>query len=257
DGRGAVSEITFDYDDGGVYVDDSTEVQGQDLNRLLSISGPAINAGPSGSRTPETRFVYGSYFSTDYWLHRREVDYDAASFRVVELEYDELLRLTSQTVDPGGEDIVTRFLYCDTAATQDRITMDPDGYWTRTRFDNDGRVTTTERFVNPNAGDLGNPCADPAGPVYTTTNVYDTYGRLEQQIVENKEQDGTSLTPATITTTFAYDKLGRLQLQTADPGGVGQESHFDYNWLGETEREFDTSGRGTSRAYDGRGLVKS
>ncbi len=257
DGRGALSEVTYDYDDGGEYVDAWTEVRGQDLNRLLSITGPTINAGPSGSRVPETRFLYGSYNSTDYWLHRREVDYDASNFRVVEYINDELLRLTRHKVDPGGEDIVTRYLYCDISLTQDRITVDPDGYWKRTRFDNDGRVITSGRFLNTNAGDVADPCAGPAGPVYTTTNVYGTNGRLEQQIVHNKDQDGVSLTPATITTSFSYDRLGRLKMQTVDPGGVGQESHFVYNWLGETEREFDTSGRGTSRTYDGRGLVKS
>jgi len=257
DGRGALSEVTFDYDDGGQYVDDWTEVRGQDLNRLLSITGPPINAGPSAPRTPETRLVYGSYFTTDYWIHGREVDYDAANARVVEYAHDELLRLSSQTADPGGEAIVTRFLFCDTAAAQDRITVDPDGYWTRTRFDNDGRVTATERFLTANAGNIGTPCADPTGPVYRTTNVYDGDGRLDQQIVENKDQDGVSLTPATITTTFGYDRLGRLELQTVDPGGVGRESHFDYNWLGATEREFDTSGRGASRVYDGRALVKT
>jgi len=257
DGRGALSEVTFDYDDGGQYVDDFTDVRGQDLNRLLSITGPVINTGLSASRTPETRYVYGSYFSTDYWLHSQEVDYDGSNFRVVEYTHDELLRVTSQTVDPGGEDIVTRYLYCDTAATQDRITVDPDSYWTRTRFDNDGRVTTTERFLNADAGNLADACENPTGPVYTTTNTYDTDGHLSQQTVENKDQDGVSLTPATITTTFGYDRLGRLELQTVDPGGIGQESNFDYNWLGETEREFDTSGQGSSRSYDGRGLVNS
>ncbi|HEX9658650.1 MAG TPA: hypothetical protein VGA18_00055, partial [Rhodothermales bacterium] len=255
DGRGAISEVTFDYDDGGEFVDCCSEVLGQDLNRLLSITGPVINTGPSAPRTPQTRFIYDNsgVFPT-YLLLRRETKFDASTFRVTSFGYDPLRRLTSQTVDPGGLDLVTRFLFCDTATTQDRITVDPDGYWTRTRFDNDGRVTATERFLNVDAGNLGDPCADPAGPVYRTTNVYDLNGRLDQQIVENKDQDGNSLTPATITTTFGYDRLGRLTLQTVDPGGIGQESNFDYNWLGETEREFDTSGRGASRAYDGRGL---
>ena len=257
DGRGVLSEVTFDYDNGGQYVDDWTEVRGQDLNRLLSITGPTINAGPSAPRTPETRLVYGSYFSTDYWLHGREVDYDAANARVVQYAHDELLRVTSQTVDPGGENLVTQFLFCDTAATQGRITVDPDGFWTRTRFDNDGRVTVTERFLNIDAGNPGSPCADPTDPVYRTTNLYDGNGRLVQQIVENKNQDGQSLSPAEIITEFTNDRLGRLTLQKLDPGGIAQESNFDYNWLGEIEREFDTSGRGTSRIYDGRGLVKT
>ncbi len=257
DGRGAISEVTFDYDDGGQYVDCCSLVRGQDLNRLLSITGPTINAGPSGTRTPETRFQYDDGDGGPYLLLWRKTDYASGMSRIVDFAHDELRRLTSQTTDPGSLGIVTQFLFCDTAATQHRITVDPDGYWTRTKFDNDGRVTATERFLTANAGNIGTPCADPTGPVYRTTNVYDGDGRLDQQIVENKDQDGLSLTPATITTTFGYDRLGRLALQTVDPGGVGQESHFDYNWLGEIEREFDTSGRGTSRTYDGRGLVKT
>ncbi|HNU46523.1 MAG TPA: hypothetical protein PKH26_14650, partial [Phycisphaerae bacterium] len=255
DGRGAISEVVFDYDNGGEYVDGFTDVQGQDLNRLLSITGPVINSGPSAPRTPQTVFIYNDYWSADYWLHRRELKYDAGNFRAVEYARDELWRVTSETVDPGGENIITRYLYCDTAPTQDRITVDGDGYWTRARFDNDGRLTTTQQFLNANAGNLGSPCADPAGPVYATTNMYDTNGRLSEQVVENKDQDGASMTPATISTTFSYDRLGRLEVQTVDPGGVGQQAHFDYNWLGDVERTFDTTGRGSSRTYDGRGLL--
>ena len=257
DGRGALSEVTFDYDNGGAFVDNFTDFQGQDLNRLLSVTGPVISTGPSAPRTPRTRFIYGAMSTTDYWLHRKEVDYASGLVRATDYGYDELLRLTTQTVDPAGESILTRSLYCDTAVTQDRITLDPDGYWGRTRFDNDGRTTATERFLNANAGNISTPCADPSGPVYRTTSSYDDNGRLNQQVVDNKDQDGASLTPATITTGFAYDQIGRLTARTVDPGGIGQVSTFDYNWLGETEREFDTSGRGTSRTYDGRGLVKT
>ncbi len=252
------TEVTFDYDNGGQFVDDFTDVRGQDLNRLLSIIGPTISTGPSAPRTPDTHFIYDNSgaFPT-YLLLRRETKYAAANVRVVAFGYDELRRLTTQTVDPGGESILTRFLYCDTAATQDRITVDPDGYWSRTRFDNNGRLTTTERFLNANAGNVNTPCVDPAGPIYKTTSSYNANGYLQQEVVENKDQDGVSLTPATITTTFSPDRLGRLELRTVDPGGIGQESHFDYNWLGEIERQFETSGRGTKRIYDGRGLVKS
>ncbi len=46
------TEVTFDYDNGGQFVDDFTDVRGQDLNRLLSITGPVINTAP---RPPERR----------------------------------------------------------------------------------------------------------------------------------------------------------------------------------------------------------
>lgn len=258
DGRGGISEITFDYDNGGKPIDPYWEVEGQDLNRLLSITGPTINTPTPGLRTPETRFEYDDDSDpTLFVLQRRETDFASGMLRSVDFAYDELLRVTSQTIDVGSLDIKTQFLFCDTAATQDRITVDANGFWTRTRFDNDGRVTTTERFLDVNAGIVGTPCVDPTGFFYRTTNTYDTNGRLVSQVVENKDQDGNSLIPATIETTFSYDRLGRLELQTVDPGGIGQESNFDYNWLGEVEREFDTTGRGTSRLYDGRGLVTS
>ena len=203
--------------------------------------------------------------TTDYWLHSKRVDYASGTpplARITDYGHDPLLRLTTQTVDPAGENVLTRFLHCDIATadpatTQDRITVDPDGYWTRTRFDNNGHVATTERLLNANAGNVDTPCVDPAGPVYKTTSSYNTNGYLQQQVVENKDQDGASLTPATITTTLSPDRLGRVTLQTMDSGGIGQGSNFDYKWLGETERQFDTSGRGTKRTYDGRGLVKT
>ena len=255
DGRGALSEVVFDYDNGGQYIDCCSDVRGQDLNRLLSITGHTINTGPSGTRTPETRFQYDDGNGGPYLLLRRETDYAAGMHRAVEFAYDELRRLKSTTTNPGGLDIVSQFFFCDTATTQDQITVDADGFWTRTRFDNDSRVTITERFLNANAGDLGNSCANPTGPVYKTTNNYDGNGRLDQQILENKDQDGVSLTPPTITTSFSYDRLGRLEVQTLDPTGIGRESNFDYDWMGGKEREFDTSGHGTNRAFGGRGLI--
>ena len=137
------------------------------------------------------------------------------------------------------------------------LSVDADGYWSRTQFDNDGRVTTVERFLTAGAGNLADACAAPTGSVYRVTNSYDVDGRLNQQLVENKDQDGASLVPATIATDFAYDRLGRLTLQTLDPGGIGQESNFDYDWQGTIERQFDTSGRGFAQTLDGRGLVDS
>jgi RHS repeat-associated protein len=260
DGRGAISEVTFDYDNGGVCIDDEgfCNVNGEHLNRLLSMTGPTISLGTSGVRTPRTRFTYddAGLFPT-FVLQKRETEYASGMFRAIEYAYDPLFRLITQTVDPSGANMVTRYLYCDTAPTQDRITVDPEGYWTRTRFDNNGHLTTTERFLNANAGNVDTPCVDPAGPVYKTTSSYNTNGYLQQQVVENKDQDGVPLTPATITTTFSPDRLGRLELRTVDPEGIGQASHFDYNWLGGIERQFDASGRGTKRTYDGRGLVKS
>jgi|GEM_PF-2155711 len=258
DGRGAISEVTFDYDNGGQFVDCCTQVQGQDLNRLLSITGPVITTGSSPTRTPQKEFTYDNSgaFPT-YLLSQTETKRDATNLRIVAFAHDELRRVVSTTTDPGGLNIVTQSLYCDTEPTQDRITVDADYYWVRTQFDNDGRVISTERYLDANAGNVSTPCAAPTGPFYAITNTFDTNGRLDQRLVDNKDQDGVLLGSA-IVTTFEYDRLGRLELQTIDPApGINSESHFDYNWLGDIEREFDTSGRGTSRTYDGRGLVKT
>lgn len=250
DGRGAISQIVYDYENGDSD-GNNDGINGEEMNQLLSRTGPTITLGTSGTRTPETRYFYNDN-TTDVakrgTLRRQETDFASGQFRVTEFAYDSLLRLTSQAVDPGGESIVTQYQYVDNLPAQDRITIDPDNYRTRTRFDNDGRVVTEERFLNPGVI---------TGPVYTTTNAYDTDGRLQTRTIQNKDQEGNSLTPATIVTQFGYDRLGLLLLRTVDPGGIGQESHFLYNWLGDVVREYDTTGRGVARTYEGRGLVET
>jgi len=247
DGRGALSEVVFDYEQ-------EAGASGSLLNRLLSRTGPTIDDGYSGTRVPETLYTYSAQ---DEVLTQTETAYASGQYRVVTFDYDDLLRLTSRTVDPGGEELVTHYLYCDGDATQNRITVDPDGYWTRRQHDNDGRVIVTERFLNADPGSLATPCADPTGPVYTTTNSYDDNGWLATQMVENKDQDGVSLTPATITTTFAYDRIGRLSSRTLDlGGGVEQVSYFGYSRVDDVLREYDTSGRGIRHYFDSRGLVE-
>ena len=247
DGRGAISEVTFDYEQ-------EAGSTGSVLNRLLSRTGPTITQGFSGTRSPLATFTYDA---TNRVLTRQETTFASGQVRAVEFGYDALLRQTSRTVDPGGKNLVSQSLFCDTQTTQDRLSVNPDGYWMRTRFDDDGRIVAVERFLNAGAGNLANACADPTGPVYRATSNYDVNGRLTQQLAENKDQNGVSLTPATIATDFTYDRLGRLTLQTLDSGGIGQEANFDYDWQGEIERQFDTSGRGFEQTFDGRGMVDS
>ncbi len=257
-GRGPLSEVAFDYEDGDVDVP-FDGAKGEITNQLRSSTGPNITMGTSGNRTPQTRYTYS--LSHRRLIHQ-ETDFAQGAYRAIDFSYDPLLRLSSTTVDPGieNENFTTQFLYCDASPTQDRITIVPDelgGYWTRTRFDNDGRVATIERFLDHSAG--ASACADPAGPFYKTTNMYDANGRLFQQIIDNKDQLGAPLSPATITTEFTYDRIGRLTKRVVDsaPGGIGSDSNFDYNWQGDVEREFDTSGRGIARLFEGRGLVAS
>jgi len=250
DGRGSSSEVTYDYENGD-QDQNGDGLKGEVINQLLKITGPVITEGHSGTRAPETRFLYDP---AGRILTRREVVFDSGLQRATDFIHDSLRRRTSTVMDPGGEDLTTRFLYCDASPTQDRITVDPDGYWTRTRFDNDGRVAEVEQFLDPNAGSLAAPCADPAGPVYRAVNTYDSRGYLAARTVDNKDQAGASLVPEAIVTTFTRDRLGRLTQRTLDMDGTDQEWHVDHNWLGEIEKEYDTSGRGTAYTYDGRGL---
>lgn len=230
------------------------DTAGSELNRLQFQEGPTITQGTSGTRVPHVDYLYDP---SNFVLTRKEVTYASGAERITEYAYDALLRLTSQTADPGGENLTSRFLFCDADTTQDRITVDPDGYWSRTQYDAAGRIAVVERFLNANPGSIGTPCAEPSGAFYRTAYTYDANGWLDLETKDNKAHDGTTLSPATIVTDFTRDSIGRLITQTLDPGGIGQESNFDYNWLGGIERQFDTSGRGVATTYDGRGLLES
>ena len=245
-------EVVLDYENG--YDDQNGDgLNGEQSNQLMSRTGPTINQGTSGPRSPATRFYYDL---TNHALARQETDTASGLFREIAYAYDSLLRLTTQTLDPTGEILITRSLYCDTASTQARSTVDADGYWTRTEYDNDGRVASIKRYLNQNAGNLAQPCTAPTGPYYETQYVYDTDGRLFEERTDNKDQAGNPLTDPIITRT-TYNRLGQPTLQVLDPGGINQESNFVYNWLGEVTQQFDTSGRGVLRTYEGRGLVET
>ncbi|MBK9121340.1 MAG: RES domain-containing protein [Phycisphaerales bacterium] len=252
DGRGAATEIVSDYENG-----DSDEnndgLKGEDSNHLLRRTGPTITLGYSGTRTPETRYFYYDDSDPDPHvkrvLKRVETDYASGALRDVSYQYDSLLRRTFETVAPGGSALVTEYQYVDDASTQDRIVIDPDDYWTKTQFDPDGRVWKIIRYLSP-GGATGN--------YYQIEHVYDANGRLDQQLVDNKDQSGVAISGETnpIVTEYTYDRLGRLTQMVVDPANIGTTSHFAYNWLGQTTRLYDTSGRGVKRVFDGRGLVE-
>ncbi|MGD8454650.1 MAG: hypothetical protein PVJ57_22785, partial [Phycisphaerae bacterium] len=246
-------EVGYQYEEGGVDSDldgRSDGLTGEKSNDLLRRFGPTIAEGCSGTRVPEARYYYYNYYDPEpvrRVLKRVEVDYDDGLCRNTEYEYDDLLRRTAVVVDRGGKDIRTEYQYVDDAPTQDRIVIDPDDYWTKTQFDADGRVSNVRRYLDP-GGATGN--------YYQTAYQYDVNGRLEYEIIDNKDQAGVALSPATITTQYTHDRLGRLTMREVDPSGIGQESHTDYNWLNDVTQTYDTSGRGMQREYDGRGLVK-
>ncbi len=249
DGRGAISEVAFGYEAGGADEPspDGTPADGltgEFSNQLRTRSGPQITLGTSGTRTPLVRY---SYNQTNRMLKTVETRFGSAvaAFRRVDYEYDSLLRLRRTIIDPSGIAATTEYQYRDDLATQDRIVIDPDNYYAKTTFDNDGRPRFVQRFLTP-GGATGN--------FYQTESVYNINGRLFQLKMDNKDQDGNAIT-APVVTEHTYDRLGRLTERVLDPGGIGQRTSYDYNWLGDIEREFDTSGRGVSRTFDGRGLV--
>lgn len=255
DGRGYA--VNYQYEEGGQDSDLeglSDGLTGEQSNDLLRRYGPAITQGYSGTRSPETRYYY---YNTDpepvrRVLKRVETNYASGAHRDVAYQYDSLLRRRFETVAPGGASLVTEYQYTDNLATQDRVVIDADGYWTKTQFDPDGRVWKVIRYLTP-----GGVTTD----FYQTENVYDAHGRLYQQLVDNKDQDGVPIVGETnpIVTQYTYDRLGRLTLRALDPGGSGhvnQLANFTYNWLGQTTREYDSTGRGVKHVFDGRGLVK-
>jgi RHS repeat-associated protein len=240
------TEITYNFEPGGSDTN-GDGLNGEQLNQLLSKTGPTIQAGTSGTRSPQTQYTYATGSHT---LTTETVAISGSTSVQTTYGYDAILRLTSKAVDPTGVNSITQYQYTDNTVTQDRIVFDPDNYYTKTTYDNDGRVVTIQRFLT--AGGTGGT------DHYDTINTYDTNGRLSQQTIDNKDQVGTPLSPATIATTFTYDRLGRLITKTVNPGGIGQESHFVYNWQGDITREYDTSStseRGVTRTYDGRGLI--
>jgi RHS repeat-associated protein len=253
DGRGYA--VQYQYEEGGEdqdLEDRGDGLNGEMSNDLLRRSGPTITQGYSGTRSPETRYYYHNSGEGNVWsvLKRVEIDYASGMHRDVAYEYDDLLRRTTETVAPGGSELVTEYQYTDDETTQDRIVIDPDDYWSRTQFDPDGRVSKAIRYLTPGGG---------TGNFYQTENVYDLDGRPSQQRVDNKDQDGDPIPGETnpIITDYTYDRLGRLTRSVVDPAGIGQETNYEYNWQDDLTRRYDTSDRGVERAYDGRGLVAS
>ncbi len=252
DGRGY--QVSYQYEEGGQDSDLeglTDGLTGEQSNDLLRRYGPTIAQGYSGTRTPETRYYYYNTAPEPVRrvLKRVETTFASGAHRDVAYQYDTLLRRTSEAVDPTGLNLITAYQYVDDQATQDRVVTDPDGYWTKTQFDPDGRAWKVVRYLNP-GGATGN--------YYQTENVYDVNGRLYQQLVDNKDSSGVPIAGETnpIVTRYTYDRLGRLASRSLDPSGINQLANFAYDWLGQTAREFDSTGRGVKRVFDGRGLVK-
>jgi YD repeat-containing protein len=257
DGRytgGFDTEVTYDYENGGAD-ENGDGLKGEDSNQLLSVTGPTITEGYSGTRTPETIYTYDTVKRV---LTEKKIAYASGHYRTINYYYDDLLRLTSEIIDLNGEDIENEYFYCDTAETQDRVVRDPEGYVTWTTYDNDGRVSDVYQFLSENS--QLSACSLLSGKHYRTQYQYDDNGRLEQRIEDNKDQEGNNFpapAPATITTEYSYDRLGRLTTQIADKNGIQQTTDYAYTWQDELQSQTDTSGRGVYKTYNSRGLLAS
>lgn len=249
DGRGAASTVHYVYEEADVD-EDGDGLTGADNNHLFQRNGPTVTLVPAGAspRQPSTRYTYDT---STRMLQSEVSDYGTGQSRTINYQYDSLLRLNKRIVDPGVLSITTEIRFNDTASTQDATAIDPDGYYSVTQYDNDGRARFVKRFLN-NGG--------ATGPFYQIENIYDTNGRLYQVKSDNKDQGGNAIPGQTnpIITQYSYDALGRPTQRVVDPGGIGGQSNYTYDWMGNKFTEYDTSGRGVKYVYgDGRGLLSS
>ena len=240
DGRhgsgGFDTQVEYDYEDSGI------------TNLLNSVSGPTITMGPAGAVPREPNTVY-TYTGTNM-LQYVYVTYASGDARTVEYQYDTLLRLHKEIVDPGGVASTTEYVHNDAVATQTLTVTDAENYKTVTEYNYSGQPRCVRSYLA--AGSVADPC-------YQTEYVYNIAGRLYQKKVDNKDQLGAAIPnePNEIVTQYTYDRLGRLTDTKVDVGGVEAEAHLRYNPLNEVEYEYDTSGRGVKREYNARGLVAS
>lgn len=250
DGRGAISQVVYEYEEGNSD-ENNDSLFGEESNQLFSRTGPLIDDNPDNIRTPKTTYEYYDDFVTAGFrsLRYEKTTYDdTTNTRDIEYQYDDLLRLKKEIRDPGDLNITTEYQYVDDLITQDRIVIDADNYYTETLFDPDGRVQYVRRYLTPGVK---------TGASYQTENEYDTNGYLHRTRLDNEDQNGVAIPsqPNPIVTEHIYDELGRVTLSVVDPTGIAQEVNFDYNWLGDVERQYDSSDRGTKSVFDGRGLV--
>ena len=138
--------------------------------------------------------------------------------------------LVPATGDPqGATDVVTQFVYDDTAHT---VTMiDPRGNRTLTEMDERGRV---------------HRITDAAGNRVETT--YRSNGARSTEKRFDKQPDGTFKVSVT---TFDYDELGRMisQIDNSDPAHP-LETHYGYDLRGNIVLEIDPQGRTTVHEFD-------
>ncbi|MEZ6243328.1 MAG: RHS repeat-associated core domain-containing protein [Phycisphaerales bacterium] len=144
---------------------------------------------------------------------------------VTSYTYDALGRMHTQTVDPGGLDIVTTYEY--DAAGRLTAEIDPRGIRTEYQYDDRDRLTRRTR--------------DPGGLGLTTTYEYDARGHVTSET-----------NPRGVETIYEYDTRGRLTRTELDPTGLDLATEYQYDGNNRVTTSTDANGNVTRYEYDAR-----
>ncbi|HEX8029263.1 MAG TPA: LysM peptidoglycan-binding domain-containing protein [Vicinamibacterales bacterium] len=177
-----------------------------------------------------------------------------ANSTVTKYEYDNLNRVTTRTVNPGGLVLVTSYVYEDTATGSTVLTTEADGRQTLKSFDVAGRLvaSTVDPFglalttgFELDADGRTLKVKDPNNIV--TRYEYDKLGRRTAEITD----DGTNIDDLKLTRTYVYDLAGRLTSST-DWTGTSR-TRYAYDDANRLIYEIDPMGSVRYTEYDGEG----
>jgi YD repeat-containing protein len=186
----------------------------------------------------------------------RETGPQGANYRT-ETTYDRLNRVVSTTQSPGTADAATvRQTYnglgqvitsTDALGRITKLTYDALQHLSESVTAFGTSDAATWLFVNDKAGNVLSS-TDPRGEYYTTTNTYDSLGRL----VETVSPVGTAADPRTSTIRFTYDAAGNLVSKT-DPRNAAWTITQVFDALNRLTRRIDQAGAITEFQYDPNG----
>jgi len=203
------------------------------------------------------------------------VSVNAAGDQLTQFTYDAMGRKSSQTVDPSGLKLTTRYSY-DVNGHLARVT-DPSGRQTRFvydalgrlrfeldaanglteyRYDAAGHRVQTLQYADPQTGmvttDIGNgliqnrqgtPSANPQKD-RITTDTFDAAGRRT-----------LSRDAANVLTSYEYDGMGRVTSRRVNAAGAapGAPDRLLYDRAGRLRYEVDAQGKTVEHLYDAAG----
>ncbi|HEV7610153.1 MAG TPA: DUF6531 domain-containing protein [Steroidobacteraceae bacterium] len=191
----------------------------------------------------------------------RETSVKNARGIVTTFGYDAVDRRVTQTVDPGGLNLITTYTYDPNARHLD--VLEPGSRLTRTEFDRDGRVVAVTR--DPNGADasrteyaydganhqtLVTEAANTLKP-RRTQYLYDDRGRRREQIVDPTEFGGGAA--LNLRTLFKYDDNDNLtrRIEGAQlPVAEQRSTWYVYDAHNRVFQTIDALGGVTELTYD-------